>query len=182
MTSAEVGFTSMDEIPPKRRTAVSLVLAEPERRRRRTAVLPEVRHLTRKERVAIGKDARGIFRAPVTRSCTWAPTARIRSRSCRVRPARGFPELVPIRYGRMLESEFAFFRGAALVMASDLSRTPVTGIHAQLCGDAHLSNFGLFASPERRVVFDLNDFDETAARSVGVGPQAPGRQFRDRRP
>ena len=61
----------------------------------------------------------------------------------------------------MLESEFAFYRGAALVMASDLSRTPVTGIHAQLCGDAHLSNFGLFASPERRVVFDINDFDET---------------------
>jgi uncharacterized protein (DUF2252 family) len=71
------------------------------------------------------------------------------------------PELVPIRYGRMLASPFAFFRGAALIMAMDLARTPISGIRVQLCGDAHLSNFGLFASPERRLVFDLNDFDET---------------------
>nr|WP_260439781.1 DUF2252 domain-containing protein [Humibacillus xanthopallidus] len=71
------------------------------------------------------------------------------------------PELVPIRYGRMVESPFAFYRGAALVMASDLSRTPNTGLTVQLCGDAHLSNFGVFNSPERRLVFDVNDFDET---------------------
>ena len=71
------------------------------------------------------------------------------------------PELVPIRYGRMLVSPFTFFRGAALVMASDLSTTPCSGLTAQLCGDAHLSNFGVFASPERRLVFDCNDFDET---------------------
>jgi hypothetical protein len=71
------------------------------------------------------------------------------------------PELVPVRYGRMLASPFAFFRGAALLMAHDLAGTPVTGISAQLSGDAHLSNFGLFGSPERRLVFDLNDFDET---------------------
>ena len=73
------------------------------------------------------------------------------------------PELVPIRYGRMLASPFAFFRGGALIMASDLAGTPVSGIRAQLCGDAHLTNFGLFASPDRRLVFDLNDFDETLA-------------------
>ncbi len=71
------------------------------------------------------------------------------------------PELVPIRYGRMTVSPFAYFRGAALPMASDLSGTPVTGLTVQTCGDAHLSNFGVFASPERRLVFDVNDFDET---------------------
>ena len=71
------------------------------------------------------------------------------------------PELVPIRYGRMLESPFAFYRGAAAIMAADLATTPQSGIRVQLCGDAHLSNFGVFASPERRLVFDLNDFDET---------------------
>ena len=71
------------------------------------------------------------------------------------------PELVPIRYGRMLGSPFAFFRGAAGVMAQDLSTTPVSGLRVQLCGDAHLLNFGGFASPERKLVFDVNDFDET---------------------
>jgi uncharacterized protein (DUF2252 family) len=71
------------------------------------------------------------------------------------------PELVPIRYGRMSASPFAFYRGAAYVMASDLSGTPQSGIGVQLCGDAHLANFGAFASPERQLLFDLNDFDET---------------------
>lgn len=70
-------------------------------------------------------------------------------------------ELLPIRYGRMAVSPFAFFRGAALVMASDLAGTPRSGLRVQSCGDAHLANFGLFASPERRLVFDINDFDET---------------------
>ncbi|WP_431281427.1 DUF2252 domain-containing protein [Humitalea sp. 24SJ18S-53] len=71
------------------------------------------------------------------------------------------PELVPIRYGRMLQSPFAFYRGSAAVMASDLAKTPNTGIHVQACGDCHLMNFGGFASPERHVLFDINDFDET---------------------
>jgi uncharacterized protein (DUF2252 family) len=71
------------------------------------------------------------------------------------------PELVPVRYGRMLVSPFTFFRGAALVMAHALAGTPATGLAVQACGDAHLSNFGVFASPERRLVFDINDFDET---------------------
>ena len=71
------------------------------------------------------------------------------------------PELVPIRHGRMLVSPFTFYRGAALVMAADLSTTPSPGLRTQLCGDAHLSNFGAYASPERRLVFDINDFDET---------------------
>jgi len=71
------------------------------------------------------------------------------------------PELVPVRHGRMLVSPFTFFRGAALPMAADLAATPSTGFRVQLCGDAHLSNFGAFGSPERRLVFDVNDFDET---------------------
>ena len=71
------------------------------------------------------------------------------------------PELGPIRYGRMLVSPFTFFRGGAYVMAADLADGPRTGIHAQLCGDAHLSNFGIFAAPDRRLVFSINDFDET---------------------
>ena len=71
------------------------------------------------------------------------------------------PELVPIRHGRMIVSPFTFYRGTAAIMACDLSRTPTTGLRVQCCGDAHLSNFGLFAAPDRRVVFDLNDFDET---------------------
>ncbi|MGH2835215.1 MAG: DUF2252 domain-containing protein [Solirubrobacteraceae bacterium] len=70
-------------------------------------------------------------------------------------------ELLPIRYGRMATSAFAFFRGAAAVMAADLAKTPASGLPAQLCGDAHLSNFGIFASPEREMLFDINDFDET---------------------
>ena len=71
------------------------------------------------------------------------------------------PALVPVRYGRMLSSPFTFYRGAALIMASDLAGTPVSGVTVQLCGDAHLSNFGLFGTPERQMIFDINDFDET---------------------
>src|SRR6187200_2457657 len=79
----------------------------------------------------------------------------------RSQDATRVPELVPIRYGRMLASPFAFFRGAALIMAADLAGTPSCGWPVQLCGDAHLSNFGLFGTPERRLLFDINDFDET---------------------
>ncbi|HXQ54530.1 MAG TPA: DUF2252 family protein, partial [Actinomycetes bacterium] len=71
------------------------------------------------------------------------------------------PDLVPVRHGRMLVSPFTFYRGAAKIMATDLAGTPTAGLNVQLCGDAHLSNFGVFASPERRLLFDLNDFDET---------------------
>jgi len=70
-------------------------------------------------------------------------------------------DLLPIRYGRMLESPFAFYRGAAAIMAADLADTPASGIRTQLCGDTHLSNFGAYAAPDRSLVFDLNDFDET---------------------
>src|ERR1700739_3216899 len=70
-------------------------------------------------------------------------------------------DLVPVRHGRMMVSPFTFYRGAARIMAAGLTDTPVAGLNAQLCGDAHLSNFGAFASPERKLLFDLNDFDET---------------------
>src|SRR5262245_24551288 len=70
-------------------------------------------------------------------------------------------ELIPVRYGRMLASPFAFYRGAANVMAADLAATPATGVRIQICGDCHLENFGGFATPERNMIFDINDFDET---------------------
>src|SRR6476619_1066403 len=71
------------------------------------------------------------------------------------------PDLIPVRHGRMMASAFTFYRGSAAIMAADLAGTPTAGLDVQLCGDAHLSNFGAFASPERRLLFDLNDFDET---------------------
>ena len=71
------------------------------------------------------------------------------------------PQLLPVRYGRMLRTPFTFYRGAALNMAADLATTPVTGLRVQACGGCHLLNFGAFATPERRVIFDINDLDET---------------------
>ena len=120
--------------------------------------------LTVQERVARGRAAR----KKVPRS-SHALLAQLKSADARPDPidllesqaALRVPELVPIRYGRMLVSPFAFYRGAALIMASDLAATPRSGFNVQVCGDAHLSNFGVFASPERRLVFDINDFDET---------------------
>ncbi len=123
--------------------------------------LRKVAHLTVEQRVARGKAARN----EVPRSAHAGFTVgegRPDPVSLLERQAESrVPELVPIRYGRMSSSPFAFFRGAALIMAQDLAGTPSSGLHAQLCGDAHLSNFGVFASPERSLVFDLNDFDET---------------------
>jgi uncharacterized protein (DUF2252 family) len=120
-----------------------------------------VRHLTRTERSERGKAARRA--APRTTHAEWEPPA---SRPDPVallesQATSRVQELVPIRYGRMLVSPFTFYRGAALIMASDLSTTPRSGLNVQACGDAHLSNFGVFASAERTLVFDLNDFDET---------------------
>jgi uncharacterized protein (DUF2252 family) len=116
---------------------------------------------TREQRVATGKAARR--EVPRESHAEFAPTA-ARPDPVALLESQGstrVPELLPIRYGRMAVSPFTFFRGAALPMASDLAATPRTGMVVQACGDAHLSNFGLFASPERRLVFDINDFDET---------------------
>ena len=120
-----------------------------------------VPHLTVAERVARGKAARK--EVPRSSHATFAPAAH-RSDPVALlesQAASRVPELVPIRYGRMLVSPFTFYRGAALLMAADLAATPRSGLTVQCCGDAHLSNFGVFASPERRLVFDINDFDET---------------------
>ncbi|MET7291093.1 DUF2252 domain-containing protein [Streptomyces griseoloalbus] len=115
------------------------------------------------ERAAYGRNARG----RVPRSSHGAfETARERPDPVDVierQSATRLPDLVPIRYGRMLESPFRFYRGAAAIMAADLRHAPDTGLTVQLCGDAHLLNFRLLASPERRLVFDINDFDETLA-------------------
>ena len=116
---------------------------------------------TRAERYAAGKALRS--KAPRTSHGGWTPAAdrpdpiSLLEESSRTR----VPELVPIRYGRMSLSPFAYLRGSAGVMASDLANTPVSGITVQVCGDAHLSNFGFFATPERSLAFDVNDFDET---------------------
>jgi uncharacterized protein (DUF2252 family) len=120
-----------------------------------------VEHPDRAERAAVGKAAR----ADVPRSAhaTWEPPAHRRSpvELLEQQATTRVPELVPLRYGRMLVSAFTFYRGAAYLMASDLAEGPKTGIETQLCGDAHLSNFGVYAAPDRTLVFDVNDFDET---------------------
>jgi len=120
-----------------------------------------VPHLSVAERVARGKAARAevprASHAVLAPSPTRADPVDLLERQGKSR----VPELVPIRYGRMLVSPFTFYRGAAMIMANDLAGTPRSGLTVQCCGDAHLSNFGVFASPERRLVFDVNDFDET---------------------
>ncbi|HUO69745.1 MAG TPA: DUF2252 domain-containing protein [Solirubrobacteraceae bacterium] len=121
----------------------------------------KVTHLTVAERADRGKAARAA--CPRSSHAAFEPPADrtdpidLLEAQARTR----VPELVPIRYGRMLVSPFTFYRGAAKIMANDLATTPDCGLRAQCCGDAHLSNFGVFASPERRLVFDINDFDET---------------------
>ena len=136
--------------------------AQPMRQRDRRPSKPKpIPHPTPEERAATGKAARAV--APRSEQGEWEPA------SDRPDPvelleeqaASRVQELVPIRYGRMLVSPFTFFRGAAYPMAADLANAPRTGLDAQLCGDAHLSNFGAFAGPDRRLVFSVNDFDET---------------------
>ncbi len=107
----------------------------------------------RAEREAVPLEAHGEWVAPEDRP---DPVAVLEEQN-----VTRVPELVPIRHGRMIVSPFTFYRGGAAIMAWDLSRTPTTGLRVQCCGDAHLSNFGVFAAPDRRMVFDLNDFDET---------------------
>ncbi|WP_329214383.1 DUF2252 domain-containing protein [Streptomyces sp. NBC_01485] len=126
-----------------------------------TTALRAAPHTTPEERTALGKAARrasprsghAVYRPAADRP---DPLGILEAQS-----AARVPELVPIRYGRMMESPFRFYRGAAAIMASDLAGTPRSGLTAQLCGDAHLLNFRLLASPERQLMFDINDFDET---------------------
>jgi uncharacterized protein (DUF2252 family) len=125
------------------------------------AARTRVPHPSVDERRARGKEARN--RTPPSSHAGWVPVA---DRPDPVglleeQNATREPDLVPVRHGRMLISPFSFYRGTAKIMAADLNHTSTAGLQVQLCGDAHLSNFGLFASPERRLLFDLNDFDET---------------------
>jgi uncharacterized protein (DUF2252 family) len=126
-----------------------------------SATASSVEHLSVAERVALGRKARS--EVPRASHAVFEPGSHradpieLLKRQDRTRVA----ELLPIRYGRMLASPFAFYRGAAKIMASDLASTPRTGLTVQCCGDAHVANFGVFASPERQLVFDVNDFDET---------------------
>jgi uncharacterized protein (DUF2252 family) len=150
-----------------------------------------VLHFTRDERIARGKAARA--EVPRTGQAQMDfPKSRDPIALLEEQGVSRVPELVPIRYGRMLASPFAFYRGGALIMAADLARTPNSGLRVQLCGDAHLSNFGVFGSPERNLVFDINDFDETApgpwewdvkrlAASFAVGGRENGFSEKERR-
>src|SRR5215831_7897495 len=116
--------------------------------------------LSRADRAARGKDARAV--APLESQAEFTPDPSRDPVGLLLEQDKSrVPELVPVRNGRMLVSAFTYFRGAALPMAADLATTPTSGLRVQLCGDAHLSNFGAFASPSRRLVFDVNDFDET---------------------
>ena len=130
-------------------------------RDRRPSKPRPVPHPTPGERAARGKAARAV--APRSGHGDWEPASDRRDpvELLEEQAASRVPELVPIRYGRMLVSPFTFFRGAAYPMAADLAGAPRTGLEVQLCGDAHLSNFGGFAAPDRRLVFSINDFDET---------------------
>jgi uncharacterized protein (DUF2252 family) len=125
------------------------------------AVKTRIAHPSVEERRAQGKEARA--RMPRSSHSGWGPASDrldpvgLLQEQNRTRE----PDLVPVRHGRMLVSPFTFYRGAAKIMAADLAATPTAGLRVQLCGDAHLSNFGAFASPERDLVFSLNDFDET---------------------
>jgi uncharacterized protein (DUF2252 family) len=121
----------------------------------------KVAHPSIDERKATGLEARD--RVPVSGHTGWGPAAGRPDPVALLeeQDTTREPDLVPVRHGRMMVSPFTFYRGAAKIMAVDLAATPVAGLQTQLCGDAHLSNFGAFASPERRLLFDLNDFDET---------------------
>ncbi len=144
------------------------------------------------ERRVRGKAARA--EVPRESHAEWKPSAN-RADPVALLESQGaarVPDLVPVRYGRMMETPFTYYRGAALPMASDLATTPATGMIVQACGDAHLSNFGLFGSPERKLLFDVNDFDETLpapwewdvkrlAASLEVAARENGFSDKDRR-
>ena len=136
---------------------------------------------TADERAAAGKAAR----EKTSRSShgEWEPAARRKDpvKVLEDQAKNRVPELVPIRYGRMLASPFTFFRGAAAIMAMDLAKTPQSGLRSRLCGDAHLSNFGVFAAPDRRLVVGRQRLRRDPSRALGVGPEASRGELRDRR-
>ena len=142
--------------------------------------MPEAKnvHLGVEEHRATGAAARE--RAPLSSHSGWVPAAQ-RPDPVGLLEAQNLtrePDLVPVRQRRMAASPFTFYRGAAKIMAADLKDTPVAGLTVQLCGDAHLSNFGVSASPKRALVFDLNDFDETLPGPFEYDVIRPGRRRR----
>ena len=153
---------------------------------------PIAEPLTREPSATSGKEARQ--RAPRSSQAGWTPDPK-RTGPVEVLAEQDesrVPELVPVRYGRMLASAFTFYRGAAGIMAADLASSSDSGLRVQLCGDAHLSNFGVFQAPDRRLVFDINDFDEThpgpfewdvkrLAASVAIGARDRGFKAKERR-
>src|SRR5436305_8857734 len=119
-------------------------------------------HLDPDQRARLGRAVRASM--PRSAHAQWSPSPDRADPGALLaaQEATRVPELIPLRHERMLASPFTFYRGAAIVMAADLGATPDTGLRVQACGDAHLSNFGGFASPDRALVFDINDFDETS--------------------
>src|SRR6185312_14365973 len=140
--------------------ASARVPAQAQRTQAKKTQAQKAEQLTRADRMAKGKDARTF--APLESHAEFVPDKSRDPVGLLLEQAKSrVPELVPVRHGRMLVSPFTYYRGAALPMAADLATTPTSGLRVQLCGDAHLSNFGAFASPSRRLVFDVNDFDES---------------------
>ena len=133
----------------------------PEQGAASTDISPQPERASPQQRMAAGRACRTDL--PRSAHASWQPSANradpvaLLEESNRTR----LQELVPIRYGRMLASPFTYLRGSPIVMTHDFARLPTTGIRTQICGDAHLMNFGLYASPERNLLFDINDFDET---------------------
>ena len=146
---------------PTRKTRRTPLSGRTARAPRKWAALAGVHQMTQAERVAAGKALRE--RCPRSSQASWKrPANRPDAVELVLAAEHGrHEELLPLRHGRMVRSAFTFYRGAALTMASDLASTPVTGVRVQCCGDAHLCNFGGFATPERRVIFGINDLDET---------------------
>src|SRR6476660_9872124 len=141
--------------------AATHILDDRGSKRARSFAAKKVAHFTPAERAARGKAARGELRRSAHGAWEPAPNRGDPIALLEEQAKTRLPELGPIRYGRMLVSPSTFFRGGAYLMAADLADGPRTGLHTQLCGDAHLSNFGIFAAPDRRRVFSINDFDET---------------------
>ena len=158
--------------PPRR--------SSPPRSKGRAMSKAVIKHLSVDERKAKGKGSRE--QTALSSHTDWEPAADRPDPVALLEEQNTTREqdLVPVRHGRMLVSPFTFYRGAAKIMAADLKDTPRAGLNVQLCGDAHLSNFGVFASPERTLLFDLNDFDETLPGPVRVRREAHGGELHDR--
>jgi uncharacterized protein (DUF2252 family) len=153
--------THTGEVQNDATTGLGAIRPVPPPRLSRRRATDQVAHLSREEREARGAAARVLLPRGALATVGAAESRPDPVELLESQGTSRLPDLVPLRYGRMATSAFAFYRGAALIMASDLAATPDSGLDVQLCGDAHMSNFGLYGTPERRLLFDLNDFDET---------------------